>query len=696
MKQVEKNIKKSDSLDEKDLKKEDIGYENVDFYEKLYNYLITLKGVETKQIEKGDICLYFESWRDPYRVDNEIVYENCMEIIIGVIKNPSSLIFSEAICLNTYHNRLNFIDGNSSWSQGSRSYPKEYILVNKHFYQQLKKHLNLEEWSNDISFSPNYNTIFVKDLEAYIRSKFFNEEFVEDSLEIEILDVNNSKMDFERADFYDNLINILLNQDEIKKESLEVRGNYLIFDIWRDPYRVGNEIINTNCIDVLIANVSSLKPLKFSEVINLNTYQGNLKYTKGNIVWSQSSADSYKNFLKIDHHLFQRLNLKLKTKKWTKDTTYSKKDITAFVTILENYFTGKYPGKNFEIVQKSILVKGIFEANEIISIQVKAKEIAEEAKPGQFVVLRLHERGERIPLTIADVKKDEGLIRIIFQIAGKTTEELAALDKGDYILDFLGPLGHAVEMKKYNKPVICVGGGVGLASIYSKAKTLKKMGNYVISIIGARSKELLILEKEMRAVTDELYITTDDGFYEFTEDGSECFHRVKNNGLKVYGGYVSHVLEALLGKSNLLDNENKKVNNWEEEFATCGPSHINGKYSIKDIAEVIAVGPLPMMMSIVNITGGNSNYTPEQHYKSGLIKTLVSLNPIMVDGTGMCGGCRVRMYNPAKNIFETKFACIDGPVFDGHLVDFKILRKRNIQYVENEKTAVHQLDIVGW
>lgn len=690
MKQVENNIKK------KDPKKEDMGYENADFYEKLYNYLVALKGVETKQVEKGEICLYFESWRDPYRVDNEIVYENCMEIIIGVIKNPSALIFSEAICLNTYHNRLSFIDGNSSWSQGSRSSPKEYILVNKHFYQLLKKHLNLEEWSNDISYSPNYNTIFVKDLEVYIRSKFFNEEFLEDSLEIEIHEVNNSKMDFERVDFYDNLINILLNQDEIKKESLEVRGNYLIFDIWRDPYRIGDEIINANCIDVLIANISSLKPLKFSEVINLNTYQGNLKYSRGNIVWSQSSADSYKNFIAVDHHLFQRLNLKLKTKKWTKDTSYSKKDITAFVTILENHFTGKYPGKNFEIVQKEVLVKGIFEANEIISIQVKAKDIAEEAKPGQFVVLRLHERGERIPLTIADIKKDEGLIRIIFQIAGKTTEDLAELDKGDYILDLLGPLGHPIEMKKFDKPVICVGGGVGLASIYSKAKALKKMGNYVISIIGARSKELIILEKEMRAVTDEFYIITDDGLYEFTEDGSECFHRVKNNGLKVYGGFVSHVLETLLGKSNLLDDDNKKVKNWEDKFTKCGPSHINGKYSIDDIAEVIAVGPLPMMRSVVNIMTEKSNYNPELHFKSSMIKTLVSLNPIMVDGTGMCGGCRIRIYNPAKKVSETKFACIDGPVFNGLLVDFENLVKRNAQYVKNEKIAVQQMEIVEW
>ena len=252
-------------------------------------------------------------------------------------------------------------------------------------------------------------------------------------------------------------------------------------------------------------------------------------------------------------------------------------------------------------------------------MKVKAHLIAKKAKPGQFIILRIDESGERIPLTMVDTDKEEGTVTIIFQEVGKTTKQLGSLEVDDEILDFVGPLGKATKIEQYGN-VVCVGGGIGVAPIYPIAKALKEKSNNVISIIGARNKDLLILEQQMKQVSNKLYITTDDGSYG-------------------HHGFVTEILQNLI-------NEGLKI------------------------SLVMAIGPVPMMQAVCNLT------------KPYNIKTIVSLNPIMIDGTGMCGGCRVTIGK------ETKFACVDGPEFDGHLVDFVELRKRHGSYISQEKDSV--------
>lgn len=242
--------------------------------------------------------------------------------------------------------------------------------------------------------------------------------------------------------------------------------------------------------------------------------------------------------------------------------------------------------------------------------------VARKFKPGQFVIVRVCEEGERIPLTIADADNDN--ITLVFQEVGKTTKMLGRLNVGDRILNLLGPLGRPTHIENYGH-VCCVGGGVGVAALYPIAKALKEIGNRVTSIIGARTKDLIIFEDEMRRVSDELYITTDDGS-------------------KGERGFVTDVLKRLLEK-NIFDR-------------------------------VFAIGPAIMMKVVSDVT------------KTKNIKTIVSLNPIMIDGTGMCGGCRVIVGG------ETKFACVDGPGFDGHLVDFNHLLLRLKMYEKQEKEVM--------
>ena len=252
-------------------------------------------------------------------------------------------------------------------------------------------------------------------------------------------------------------------------------------------------------------------------------------------------------------------------------------------------------------------------------LEVAAPEVAQAAAPGQFIMLRLHERGERIPLTIADFDPGRGTVTIIFLVVGKTTEELATLERGGAILDFVGPLGNHLELEAPGT-VVVIGGGVGVPAVYPKAKALKAAGNYLISIIGARSEELLVLEQQMRAISDEFYVTTDDG----------------SQGRR---GFVSDELAELLASGRQID-------------------------------QVIAVGPIPMMAAVAKVTAPAG------------VRTLVSLNPIMVDGTGMCGGCRVRV--AGKN----RYACVDGPIFDAHQVDFGELMSRQGRFVPQEQDSL--------
>lgn len=250
--------------------------------------------------------------------------------------------------------------------------------------------------------------------------------------------------------------------------------------------------------------------------------------------------------------------------------------------------------------------------------EVSAPLIAEKAQPGQFVILRVDETGERFPLTIADFDREKGTITVIFMVVGASTMKLDELKKGDKILNLAGPLGMPSEIENYGT-VVCVGGGVGIAPIYPIARALREAGNHVISIIGARCADLLILEEEMQSVSDELYIATDDGS-------------------KGHKGFVSDILQKLIDEERKIDR-------------------------------VVTIGPLIMMKVVAGVT------------KPYGLKTVASLNPIMIDGTGMCGGCRVIVGG------ETKFACVDGPEFDAHQIDFANIMNRNARFMDEEKVA---------
>ncbi|HOB35005.1 MAG: sulfide/dihydroorotate dehydrogenase-like FAD/NAD-binding protein [Firmicutes bacterium] len=249
---------------------------------------------------------------------------------------------------------------------------------------------------------------------------------------------------------------------------------------------------------------------------------------------------------------------------------------------------------------------------------VEAPMIARRAQPGQFVMLRVHEQGERIPLTIADFDRERGTITLVAQEVGRTTRLLGRLNEGDYILDLLGPLGEPTAHPE-GKNAVCIGGGVGIAPVYPEAKELHQKGYNVTSIIGARTSELLFFEEEMAAVSNELFVATDDGS-------------------KGHHGFVTDILQKLIDEGRPIDF-------------------------------VIAVGPIPMMKAVADLTR-----------KYG-IKTIVSLNSMMVDGTGMCGGCRVTVGG------EVKFTCVDGPSFDAHLLDFDEQMRRLCMYREQEKMS---------
>jgi ferredoxin--NADP+ reductase len=276
----------------------------------------------------------------------------------------------------------------------------------------------------------------------------------------------------------------------------------------------------------------------------------------------------------------------------------------------------------FAIVEKQDI------SSTITKFVIEAPFIARKRKAGNFIMVRLHEHGERIPLTIADSNPKEGTITIIVQAVGKTTKEFCAMPRGSAVLDVVGPLGNPTPIELHGV-VACVGGGVGTAELYPIAKALKAAGNSVHTIIGARNRDLIILENEMAAVSDRVYVTTDDGSY-------------------ARKGFVTDQLKDLL----------------------------DGSLGIK---AVYAIGPLPMMKAVANLTRPYG------------VRTLVSLNTIMVDGTGMCGGCRVTVGG------EMRFACVDGPEFDAHTVDFDELMMRNRTYVDLEKVSEehHQCRLVA-
>jgi ferredoxin--NADP+ reductase len=269
----------------------------------------------------------------------------------------------------------------------------------------------------------------------------------------------------------------------------------------------------------------------------------------------------------------------------------------------------------FKIVDKQELAAGVFR------YEVQAKDIAKKAKAGQFVILRLNEHGERFPITIADWDSEQGTLTLFVQARGKSSVEMSQMSTGDSILDLAGPLGLATEIEKFGT-VVLVGGGFGIAAIHPIARELTLAGNKTISILGARNRDLLLMQEEMARVSTEVRVATDDG----------------SLGTK---GLVTDVLNAMIKKG-------------------------------ESIHRVIAIGPLVMMKAVSDLT------------RPSKIKTRVSLNPIMVDGTGMCGACRVTVNS------EMKFACVDGPEFDGHLVDFDGLINRLKTYRPEEKKSLDQ------
>ena len=269
----------------------------------------------------------------------------------------------------------------------------------------------------------------------------------------------------------------------------------------------------------------------------------------------------------------------------------------------------------YRIVKKEVLNPTV------TRMDIEAPLIAKKAEPGQFIILRVDEKGERIPLTVADFDRERGTVTIIFQIVGATTEKLNHLEEGDCLQDFVGPLGRPSETEGLKK-VAVIGGGVGCAIAYPVAKKLHQQGAEVHSIVGFRNKDLVILEEEFQAVSDKFVMMTDDGSY----------------GEK---GLVTNALEKLIAEGETYD-------------------------------EVIAIGPLVMMKFVVKLT------------KEHNIKTVVSMNPIMIDGTGMCGGCRLTVGG------KTKFACVDGPDFDGFEVDFDEAMARGTMYRDFERHAYEE------
>jgi ferredoxin--NADP+ reductase len=252
-------------------------------------------------------------------------------------------------------------------------------------------------------------------------------------------------------------------------------------------------------------------------------------------------------------------------------------------------------------------------------LELEAPALAQKAQAGQFVMVRFDDNSERIPLTLSDWNREAGTITIIFQHAGKSTQELATIEVGGAVRDLVGPLGKATEVENYGT-VVCIGGGIGVAELRPIARAMKEAGNTVISIVGARDKSLLILEEEMKAASDEFYVTTDNGSY----------------GRK---GFVSDVLNDLFAEGRKLD--------------MC-----------------YAIGPVPMMKVVSGIT------------KTHGLKTMVSLDAIMIDGTGMCGACRVTVGG------NTRFTCVDGPDFDAHQVDWDELVARKRMYIPHEQAAL--------
>lgn len=280
---------------------------------------------------------------------------------------------------------------------------------------------------------------------------------------------------------------------------------------------------------------------------------------------------------------------------------------------MENQMTKSEYNQTYKIRKKEVLYSGT------VYFQIEAPFIAQKIQAGQFIILRPNQNSERIPISICGWDEEEGYIEIIISQAGRTSAEAVRKEEGDRFTDVVGPLGVRSHVKKYDGAAVVLGGGYGAGAVLPTAKDLKKLGNRVIGVIGARNKDLILMEERMKEICDEVYITTNDG----------------SKGIK---GFVTHALEEIAKKEK--------------------------------ISTTLAVGPVPMMKAVADMTRDMD------------IESWVSLNAIMVDGTGMCGACRVTVDN------KTKFACFHGPDFNGHLVDFEELMKRQAMFKEQERIAL--------
>jgi len=281
-------------------------------------------------------------------------------------------------------------------------------------------------------------------------------------------------------------------------------------------------------------------------------------------------------------------------------------------------------GRGYKILEKRFLN----EPRTVFEMVIEAPQMAQKAHGGNFVMVRLDEEGERIPLTIGDYDRKRGTITIAVLVVGKSTRQMSMLNEGEYIYDLVGPLGKEAHVQKFPDPVVIVGGGVGIAAVYPQARELHEAGNHIISIMGARNTGLLFWREKMKAVSDEVIITTDDG----------------SEGRK---GFVTDALRDIL--------------------------------KTRKLARIIAIGPLIMMKNVAKLTAGVEGLPK--------VETWVSLNPIMIDGTGMCGGCRYFTLD-----HEMKYACVDGPDVDGHNVDFDNLMKRNSRFRAQEQESAARFE----
>ena len=333
-------------------------------------------------IQQGSYVIAFDTWKDPYRVNGEIEYEVCLEIIVGKVTNPKSLTFSEAFSLNTYHGSLNFLNEKSTWLNNSNAPSKCIISIDEDTYIDIKEEARVNTWKKIPTYNNKIIFEFVQNVQTHLNSKFQS-------------DTNNPKgyptaqKAFLRHDFYDSVIQILSDQNPNDLDDLDLGNVGILWETWKTPYNVDGKTVEEESIEIILGKVTNSKPLKLSNTVTLNSYHGSISYSKGSTTWSSGSLSSTKKITVIEGKFLHRLKLELKVKNWgEKPTSYDPKRITKLVRSIENYFSGQFAGKNYKILRRTDLVTGLGAKgnHKIVDIDISAPEIARECEPGQFVV----------------------------------------------------------------------------------------------------------------------------------------------------------------------------------------------------------------------------------------------------------------------------------------------------------------------